>query len=233
MEEIKLEEQVDTTEIKFTQELNTEDLIEYNCHLVEQKAKFSLLVPIVGLFVLVMGIIDLFAENPNYVSSILYIFVGLFLMFGFKFVTVYLQKKAVRKHIMQNVNKVIMNVTVFDEGIRFEIPDEQKEEVVEEPVELSDEELRELDRHPEEEVVVEEIKEEVEEPVEEKQPEPNAITIPWGGIVKLENTEKYLFVNMVGYQALFIKKESCNNIEEVIEYAKDKLRDGKRFVEKQ
>ena len=239
MEEIKIEEQLDTTDIKFTQELNAEDLIEYNCHLIEQKAKFSLLVPTIGLFVLVMGIVDLFAENPNIVSSILYIFVGLFLMFGFRFVTVALQKKTVRKHIVQNVKKVIMNVRVYNEGIRFEIPEEEveQEEIVEEEIkekELTNDELREIERFSEEEKVNEEIVEEekVNEEEVKEEPQPNAITVPWGGIVKLENTEKYLYVNMVGYQALFIKKESCENIDELITYAKEKLRDDKRFVEK-
>ena len=45
MEEIKLEEiqkqEEDNTIIEFTQELNTEDLIEYNNHLLEKKSKYS------------------------------------------------------------------------------------------------------------------------------------------------------------------------------------------------
>lgn len=233
MEEIKLEEiqkqEEDNTIIEFTQELNTEDLIEYNNHLLEKKSKYSLLIPTIGLFVVVMGIVDLFDENPNILSGVLYILVGLFLMFGFRYVTVALQKKTIRKQLINNVRKVVMNVKVYNEGIRFEIPEEeQEEEKPKEEVELTNDELRELERNniEEEPKVEEEVKEE-----EKQQPQPNAITVPWGGIVKLEDTEKYLFVNMVGYQALFIKKESCENLEEVITYAKEKLNDSKRFVE--
>ena len=58
----------------------------------------------------------------------------------------------------------------------------------------------------------------------------NALTIPWGGMVKVEEEENYIFINMLGYEAMIMKKSDCEEIEEVIEYIKEKLGDEKKYI---
>lgn len=335
---------------KFTQNLNPEDLIAYNCHLIDKKNKSSIMVPLLGIFTTALGIYSLFQEGSNIVTSILYILLGLFVLFFLKKILGKIQKKSVRKQITNNFSKVDMEVTVMEEGIRFEIIDDEKEneeevEVETKKTELSDDELRELDRYgstteevkkeetieeKKEEVKVEDnnytpielpnnfsgkyegifnndnysidisdrgiyislngeerkeveiikineesidikfmdkecklFKNEINDPnsllkmispdnliyvnfgkIEEEQkeeeteevtqtPQANALLIPWGGISQVEEENEYIFINMLGYEAMIIKKSSCEEINEVIEIIKEKLNDPKQYVDKQ
>lgn len=320
---------------KFTQNLNQEDLIAYNCHLIDKKNKSSILMPILGVFMAGLGVYSLFQEGNNVVSSIIYIVLGLFTLFFLKKIMSYIQKKSVRKHITNNFSKVDMEVTVLEEGIRFEIIEdeevsEEKEEV-EKTNELSDNELRELERYQDEtsneEVKLEQdedyvpidlplnyggvyegyynndkyiidiskkgiyislydnkeqveiitmseegivvkyqnmectlskkeindpnsllkfissdesiyvnlgkIAKEGEEPkVEEEtteEPAVNALTIPWNAMVKVEEEPNYIFINMLGYEAMIIKKASCDELESLITHIKEKLQDEKKY----
>lgn len=320
---------------KFTQNLAQEDLIAYNCHLIDKKNKSSIMIPLLGVFMAGMGVYSLFQEGNNVVSSIIYIVLGLFALFFLKKIMAKIQKRSVRKHITNNFSKVDMEVTVLDEGIRFEILEDEEEtktENKEETKELTNDELREIERYSEDtKEVKEEVKEdyipieipanyggvydgfsnnenylvdiskkgiyitvnsvktkvdivsmseekivvmfnglecilvkkeindpnsllklisndesiyvnlgkiadEGEEPKqEEKQEEPvvNALTIPWGGMVTVEEEEEYIFINMLGYESMIIKKASCEEIDEVIECIKEKLQDEKKYIIKE
>ncbi len=333
-------------EKKFIQHLDEEDIIAFNSHLIDQKSKYSIMMPLLGLFMTGLGIYGLFnMQNTNeIVGNILYIILGLFMTFVLKRIISYFQKKSVRKQIEKNKNKVDMEVTVHEDGIRFEIIDDKKEDEKKED-ELNDYELREKERYSdevkEEEIKEDEIEEEeiVEEdyiPVEllenyggvyeglfdndtymldlskkgiyitindnekklveiisqevekgikiklnetnytlykkdiidpnallklisedesiyvncakvaeegkkpvnedeikEEEPKPaNALTIPWVAMASVLNVENYIFINMAGYESMIIKKSECDNINEVIDFVKEKLIDPKRYIDK-
>ena len=323
---------------KFKQNLNQEDLIAYNYHLIDQKNKTSIMIPLLGLFMAGMGVFSLFQEDNNIVSSIIYIVLGLFAFFFLKKIMAAIQKKSVRKHITNNFSKVEMEVSILEEGIRFEIIDDEEEIEEKKTEELSNDELRELERYHEEEkiegkteekkeeevieedyipvelpenfegvyegifnnenylidiskkgiyitvndnkekieiVAIEEesikvnfketecvlIKKEIKDPnsllkfissdesiyvnlgkvaqegetpkqeeTVEEEKIANALTIPWGGMAKVEEEENYIFINMLGYEAMIMKKSDCEEIEEVIEYIKEKLGDEKKYI---
>ena len=46
----------------------------------------------------------------------------------------------------------------------------------------------------------------------------------------VEETKEYLFVNVAGYQTMIIRKDACDNIEEVISYIKENLKDKRRYT---
>lgn len=242
--------------VKFQQTLTPEDLIAYNCYLATKRSKSSFMTRILGLFLIIMGIIDFFRPNPQIVMCIVIIIFGVFGLFFLNPLLLMVQKNTIRKRIAQNYSDVIMNVTISEEGYSFEIPTDKKEEVEEEnyygeihtvkPINdvISNEEAREqeyentdfidddtteeLREETEEQEEIEAVQEEQEE-TENAQKQQNIFSIPWNGITKIVDDETYMFINMVGYQAMIIKKSAYEQIEEVVNYSKEKLGDPKRY----
>ena len=243
---------------KFRQNLQTEDLIAFNFYLVDRKSKSSIFPRLLGLFIFILGCIDISKEGASIPMCLLTMAIGVFGMLGLVPLSSLMQKRTIRKKLTEANQIVPMDVTVYEEGIRFELPqpdaeEEQpvEEETQEENQELSDNELRELEYAEDaqesetedtEEAQTEE--EQLDEPVVaklegEKQfnalshsdaNPTNAFTIPWGGMSNVEETNEYLFVNVAGYQTMIIRKDACDNIEEVISYIKENLKDKRRYT---
>lgn len=244
---------------QFNQILLPDDLIAYNCYIATKRSRASIMTRVLGVFLIILGVIDLFKENPQYITCILVIAMGVFGAVFLNPLMLISQKKMIRKKITSEYPPIPMDVTINEEGITFEIPIE--EEQTEEPVRYDDgdihivtpiediptnNEMREEEYHSEEvqeetevdssetaqeEQVVEtsddaqeqaETSEEVQEQ-EEQKPQKNILPIPWAAIKSIEDDGKYMYINMAGYQALIIKKDSCENIEDIVEYCKSKL----------
>lgn len=230
----------------FVQRLNRDEMIHFNYYLIESRGKNTIFYRVIGVFIAflgVLGIIQSITEQKFIVSetilNVVCILCGIYFFFFLNALSIKLQKKAVRKKIDENFKELVMKVVVNDEGIGFElIDDEQKEEIVEGvALEENDEttEQEEItnpteDEEPEE-VEAETCEETEVEPVQDEPNSPNVFTIPWGGIMRIDDDGDFMFINMVGYQALVIKKADCPNIDEVVEYAKEKLQDEKRYRE--
>lgn len=235
--------------VQFNQILLPDDLIAYNCYIATKRSKASIMTRVLGIFLIILGVIDLFKENPQYITCILVIAMGVFGAVFLNPLMLISQKKMIRKKITSEYPPIPMDVTIDDEGITFEIPIE--EEQTEEPVRYDDgdihtvtpiediptnNEMREEEYHSEE--VSEESEEDCSKSVQEEQvvetneetqeqeqqkTQKNILPIPWSAIKSIEDDGKYMFINMAGYQAMIIKKDSCENIEEVVEYCKSKL----------
>ena len=210
---------------KFTQKLNQEDLIAYNSHLVDKKNKSSIMIPLLGLFTTGMGIYSLFQEGNNIVTSIIYIVLGLFSFFFLKKIMANIQKKSIRKHITKNFVKVDMDVTVLDEGIRFEILDDEEEnktteEVKNETTELSNNELRELEQE-EKEVVQAETKEEEKADSEE---DGISLELPknFGGVYDgFANNENYLID--ISKKGIYLTVNEKKIVAEVVKITEESI----------
>lgn len=246
--------------VKFQQTLTPEDLIAYNCYLATKRSKSSLMTRILGLFLIIMGIVDFFRPNPQIVMCIIIIIFGVFGLFFLNPLLLMVQKNTIRKKIAQNYSDVLMNVTVSEEGYSFEVPTDEAEKETEEenyygeihtvkPIDdvISNEEAREQEyeaTHSVDDDITEELHEETEEQaemetaqeeqieaetVQEEQKSQNVFSIPWNGITKIVDDGTYMFINMVGYQAMIIKKSAYDQIEEIVNYSKEKLGDPKRY----
>ena len=243
---------------KFRQNLQTEDLIAFNCYLVDRKSKSSVFPRLLGLFIFILGCIDISKEGASIPMCLLTMAIGVFGMLGLVPLSSLMQKRTIRKKLTEANQIVPMDVTVYDEGIRFELPQEQYEEETQEVInvekvesELSDNELRELEYASNDvQLETQEVQEEPEEIKEEEEPSIskiegerefqtqkqaessalNAFTIPWGGMSNVEETNEYLFVNVAGYQTMIIRKDACDTIDEVISYIKENLKDHKRYI---
>ncbi|MCI6716377.1 MAG: hypothetical protein SOZ32_06150 [Bacilli bacterium] len=236
--------------VKFQQTLTPEDLIAYNCYLATKRSKSSLMTRILGLFLIIMGIVDFFRPKPQIAMCIIIIIFGVFGLFFLNPLLLIIQKNTIRKKIAQNYSDVLMNVTVSEEGYSFEVPTDEVEKEKEEenyygeihtvkPIEevISNEEAREQEyevAHPVSDDITEELHEETEEQAEietaqEEQKPQNVFSIPWNGITKIVDDGTYMFINMVGYQAMIIKKSAYEQIEEIVKYSKEKLGDPKRY----
>lgn len=242
-------------QVKFQQNLTPEDLIAYNCYLATRRSNSSLMTRILGLFLIVMGIVDFFRPTPQYVMCVVIILFGVFGLFFLNPLLLMVQKNTIRKKITQNFRDVLMNVTVSEDGILFEVPEdeESKQEEKEEenyygeihtvkPVDevMSNEEAceQEAEQISTDEVKEEEIKQETEsveeevvteEPFQEENKKINGFMVPWTGITKIVDDGVYMFINMPGFQSMLIKKEACETIEEVIAYCKEKLGNDKKY----
>ena len=153
---------------KFRQNLEAEDLIAFNYYLVDRKAKSSIFPRLIGLFIFILGCMDIAKENASIPMCLVTMAIGVFGMLGLVPLSTYMQKKSIRKKLTQANSIVPMDVTVYEEGIRFELPqtdnyEETQEEISVEKAdeELSDNELREL------EYANDEVVEEAEEPQEQ------------------------------------------------------------------
>lgn len=229
---------------QFTQILTPEDLVEYNFYMLKQRSNAMLFPRIMGLFCVGLGIYDLFQEQVNLASSIALIVLGLVGVFLLVPFMVWLQKRMIRKRFVESYPP--MQVTVNEEGIRFMMAEEEtitESNHVEEVKEPSDNELREQEQEeqePTKEAIyedtpnIEQEKQELEklEPQPEETNPDRAFTIPWGGVVKIVDTEYHLYIHMVGYQAMVIQKSACHVLDELIAYAKEKLGDEKRYIVK-
>lgn len=243
---------------QFKQTLKPDDLIVYNCYVATKRSKSSIMTKVLGIFLIILGIVDLFKDDPQYLTCIFVIAMGVFGALILNPLMLRSQKKMIRKRISADYPDVPMDVTICDEGIIFEIPleEEEKEEpkhyddgeihtvtpIVDVP---SDNELREEEYHSEKVEGVEESStetedaEEVEESSteteevkeEEKKPQNNVLTIPWVGIKTIEDDGTYMYVNMAGYQSMIIKKEECETIDEVVEFCKTKLTKPTHYIE--
>lgn len=245
--------------VKFQQILTPEDLIAYNCYLATKRSKSSLMTRILGLFLIVMGIIDLFRPNPQYVMCVLIILFGVFGLFFMNPLLLKAQKNTIRKKISQNYSDVIMNVTVSEEGFSFEVPKDETESDKKEEnyygeihtVTPIDSGLEQEDAEQTQETAVEQENiervdettiddenvedndkiEETNEISESQESQQNVFSIPWNGITKIVDDGTYMFINMMGYQAMLIKKSAYENIDEIIAYSKEKLGDPKKYKE--
>lgn len=241
---------------KFTQMLDVEDLINYNDYIIDRRAKSSIFPKILGAFIVLLGMYDIIQQIiqhstnvTNYVLNAICIICGLLFVFVLGPMTTKMQKKAIRKNLRANFQNVFMEVTVNNEGISFEVVDGQnstQQEIVEEEkqneettIYMSNEQARELEYEENNQDLDENTQDESTEEVTEdatttteEEKNPNAFTIPWGGITRIDDDGIYMFINMIGYQSLLIKKSECSNIQEVVEYAKEKLLDDpKRYIE--
>lgn len=254
MENENKEYEVIREETKFNQELDYQDLIHFNDYLITKRAKTSIFTRIIGAFITILGIYDIVLSITekkydvlNIVLNCIFVLFGIAFMFFMTPLMIKLQKRMIRKKITSEFKPMTMKVIVNDEGIGFEmLKEENKEEVIELETEeedkeesyISNEHARELEyeeNHPEE-TIVEEINAEEDTTLEEnaehpQETDPSVFTIPWGGITKIDDDGKFMFINMVGYQALLIKKNAYDKIDEVVDYAKEKLEDPKRYVE--
>lgn len=230
---------------QFKQTLKPDDLIAYNCYVATKRSKSSIMTKVLGIFLIILGIVDLFKENPQYLTCIFVIAMGVFGALILNPLMLRSQKKMIRKRISADYPDVPMDVTICEEGIIFEIPleEEEKEEskhyddgeihtvtpIVDVP---SDNEMREEEYHSEEVVDLEESNTETEEvKEEEKKPQSNVLNIPWVGIKTIEDDGIYMYVNMAGYQSMIIKKEDCETIDEVVEFCKTKLTKPTHYIE--
>lgn len=225
----------------FIQRINRDEMIHFNYYIIESRNKGSLFYKIIGAFIAllgVLGIIQSITEKEFVVSdtiiNVVCILCGVYFAFFLNGLSIKLQKKAVRKKLDDNFKDLVMKVTVNDEGIGFELIDEeQNEEIIEGSASEESEESSEMEEtnnlsEPEE--VEAEVCEETE--VETTQGETNnsnVFTIPWGGILRIDDDGDFMFINMVGYTSLLIKKADCPNVDEVVLYAKEKLQDEKRY----
>ena len=118
--------------VKFQQTLTPEDLIAYNCYLATKRSKSSLMTRILGLFLIIMGIVDFFRPKPQIAMCIIIIIFGVFGLFFLNPLLLIIQKNTIRKKIAQNYSDVLMNVTVSEEGYSFEVPTDEVEKEKEE-----------------------------------------------------------------------------------------------------
>lgn len=224
---------------KFIQTITRDDIIHFNDYLFEKRAKNSIFTKIIGAFFIVLGVMNLVTSitEKNYNAfgmavDILTIIMGVLFIFVLGPVTLKMQKKTIRKRIGEDFKSMVMRVIVHTEGIGFEmLEDEQPEEIIDtvsvdeqETEELTNEQARELEY--EESSNIEEV-----EATNDDPNNPNVFTIPWGGITKIEDDGEFMFINMIGYQALLIKKADYNEIDDVVAFAKEMLQDPKRYVE--
>lgn len=242
----------------FEQHLTNEDLVNYNFYLIERRAKSSIFSKILGVFIIFLGVYAFFNTKEgglttgDIVKNCIFIVIGLLFVFLLTPLTIRMQRSIIKKRIIGQYPEVLMKVVVSNEGISFSVPADDKEaEPVDEnqpqetPQEESYEQLREkeyedetIETLPEEleenkeplEETFEEPQEETEEVLEEPQEE--KFTVPWGGIINIDDDGTYMFVNMVGFQSMLIKKESCPNLDEVKTYILSKLDNPKNYVEK-
>lgn len=246
---------------QFKQILNPDDLIAYNCYIATKRSKSSIMTRVLGVFLIVLGIVDLFKEDPQYLTCILVIAMGVFGAVLLNPLMLASQKKMIRKKISADYPAVPMDVTINEEGITFEIPLEE-EEVKEEPKRYddgdihtvtpivdvpSDNEMREEEYHKndvdsneriEETEKVEtvdenaELQEQEEKDAQETKPQTNVLPIPWAAIRNIEDDGIYMYINMAGYQSMIIKKSECETIDEVVLYCKEKLSKPTHYIEK-
>ncbi len=207
----------------------------------------------------IIGVVEDFTKETkdpfSIVVNILCVIIGVLFIFFMVPFTAKLQKKTIRKKITEDFEDMVMNVIVNDEGIGFEmlegsgehrdVIDSTADETITEEtnqneVQMSNEQARELEHEEANQETTHEIEDvdaviEEENKVEEQEQNtsdyPNIFTIPWGGITRIDDDGEFMFINMVGYQALLIKKSEYEKIDEVVEYAKEKLQDPKRYVE--
>lgn len=122
---------------QFKQILKPDDLIAYNCYVATKRSKSSIMTRVLGVFLIVLGIVDLFKEDPQYLTCILVIAMGVFGALILNPLMLASQKKMIRKRISAGYPDVPMDVRINEEGITFEIPLEE-EEVKEEPKRYDD-----------------------------------------------------------------------------------------------
>jgi len=260
----------------FYQHLDNNDLINYNCYLIEKRAKSSIFSKILGVFIIFLGIYAFFnvpeggLKTSDIVKNCIFIVIGIIFVFVLNPLTIRMQRSIIRKKITGNYPEVIMNVVVSNEGISFSVPSDDDTNVSRENIEpeessqkeQSNEQAREEEQEQEElltedspEGLEEEAIDETKKPVKwidtlptedpemelcedensdetDEQAKEEKFTIPWGGIVNIEDDGAYMFVNMVGFQSMLIKKEDCPNLDEVKTYILEKLNNPKQYIEK-
>lgn len=224
---------------EFSQDLDSNDLLNYNIYRLEKQAKNQIFTKIVGLFIVILGVYSFFQipeeglKASDIITNCVFIVLGLFFAFAMGPISLAMQKRILRKKLANNYPTVIMNVRVNDDGISFEVPEENQST---EPTSEKNDEIEETNEPETTQEQVQENVDENSENVEEESEESNsksqAFTVPWGGIVNVEDNKAYLFINIVGYSPMIIKQSACPNMEETKEYIKKRLVDQKRYIEK-
>lgn len=248
MENIEIKETKVETELisEFSQELDSNDLLNYNIYRLEKQAKGQLFTKIIGLFIVILGVYSFFQipeeglKTSDIITNCLFIVLGLFFAFAMGPISLALQKRILKKKLTNNYPTVIMNVKVSDEGISFEVLEDEQISEADEPTEKieteSEVESTQEEQMEEPQENIEEnnegIQENAEESNEETENKSQAFTVPWGGILNVEDNKAYLFINIVGYSPMIIKQSACPNLDEIKEYIKNKLVDQKRYIEK-
>ena len=238
MENNEIKETKVETELisEFSQELDSNDLLNYNIYRLEKQAKGQLFTKIIGLFIVILGVYSFFQipeeglKTSDIITNCLFIVLGLFFAFAMGPISLALQKRILKKKLTNNYPTVIMNVKVSDEGISFEVLEDEQISEADEPSEKIETESE--VESTQEEQNNEGIQENAEESNEETENKSQAFTVPWGGILNVEDNKAYLFINIVGYSPMIIKQSACTNLDEIKEYIKNKLVDQKRYIEK-
>lgn len=212
----------------FHQYLIDEDMVQYNFYLIEKRIKTSFFTKIVGIFIIFLGVYSFFnvpetgLGTSDIINNCIFIVFGLFFTFALGPIQLLIQRKIIKKKIIGIYSEVDMHVVVSNEGISFSVPKEDEEindTISEEETILVTKEENDL-----------EINENTEEEENISQEEiDEKFTIPWGGVVNIEDDGRFMFINMVGFQSMLIKKVDCPNIEDVIAYSKQKLGEEKRY----
>lgn len=219
---------------KFRQNLVAEDLIAFNFYLVDRKSKTTLFPRILGLFIFILGCIDIAKEGANIPLNLITMAIGVFGMLGLVPLSSYMQKRAIRKKLTAANSVVPMDVTIYEEGIRFELPTEDtvneayneiaveqvEEETPVEKTELSDNELRELE-YAKDEVVKEVVEETEAEVVEEETEEVEIIEEPTEPeVAKVEGEREFhkQQQEQAPSNAFTIPWGGMSNVEETNEY---------------